>query len=123
MKNKTWRRWSQGVSTVKKSVANIWGACWRTNWRQVLWLRGEEHAGCGGCAGSSPPPCERSESRALVPRRECAGSPSPGSLGELKDQLPPLRVAGRAWAWRASVEGGRLAPDQIAVPAEQGLCR
>lgn len=38
--------------------------------------------------------------------------------GQLKDQLPPPRVAVRAWAWRASVEGGPFATDQIAMPAE-----
>ena len=41
--------------------------------------------------------------------------------GELKHQFPALRVAGRVWAGRALTEGGPLPPDQIAVPAEQGL--
>jgi hypothetical protein len=41
--------------------------------------------------------------------------------GEAKDTLTPLRVAHRARARRASMEGDPLAPDQVAVPAEQGL--
>jgi hypothetical protein len=28
-----------GVSTVKKSQASIWAACWRTNSRQLVWPR------------------------------------------------------------------------------------
>src|SRR5215469_10499106 len=33
MRKRTWSLVSQMVSTVKKSVARIWLACWRTNWR------------------------------------------------------------------------------------------
>jgi len=32
-----------------------------------------------------------------------------------------MHPTGCAWAWRASVEGGQFAVDQIAVPAEQCL--
>ena len=46
MKKRTYSLVSQTVSTVKKSVARIWSACSRTNWRHERWLR----RGAGGSA-------------------------------------------------------------------------
>ena len=124
MKNSTYSRRSQTVSTVKKSQATIPAACWRRNACQEVPVRRG--------AGSSP--CRRSDradrggrdpdAEPCAARLGCAGSPSAGSPwpGGRSAAARPRSSGGRPVS---RVRVGPRAGDQPPVPAQQrsGLTR
>ena len=119
MKNSTYSRRSQTVSTVKKSQATIPAACWRRNARQVVVARRG--------AGSSP--WRRSVVRiAVAETRTPSRSSSPLDAlvaparvlpGQADDQLLHLLV--QRWSPGPAVRVGPGAGDQPPVPAQQRL--
>jgi hypothetical protein len=121
MKKRTWRRWSQTVSTVKKSTASIWSACLADElrpgalaaaWRGLQTVAPEDVADCA-VRGAVAELEEFALDPAIAPPRVL--------LGHADDQLLTVGVlAGLVAGWPASVECP-LPADQAAVPAQQRL--
>ena len=121
IKKRTWRRWNQTVSTVKKSVASIAGRV----------LADELAPTAGSAAGSgwdalAAQDLGHAHVGDLVAELEhlaldSAIAPRWVLPSEPEGQLSPLAMASRAWSWRAPGKGGPLAANQLAMPPEEGL--
>src|SRR5262249_21196052 len=120
MKNGTLRRWSQTVSTVKNSVARIW------------WVLAHElpPAGPGSKGRRRQAVAAKDNANGLVGAAHAefgqfALNPTVSPAGVLASQAQDeLAVLGdQTWtaAPGAACEQGRIARDEIAMPAQQGL--
>lgn len=119
MKNSTYSRRNDTVSTVVKSHATIPAACWRRNARQVLVVRRgagsrlvpAERRADRGCGDPHAKPEELALDALVAPGRVLPGQPD--------DQLLCLLV--QRWPTRPTARVGPGVGDQAPVPAQQGL--
>jgi hypothetical protein len=116
MKNNTYSRRSQIVSTVKKSQATIPAACWRRNPRQVVVARRG--------AGSSPQRrADRGRrdlhTKVLELALDALVAPARILLGQADDELVDAVV--ERWSPLSMTRVGPRACDEAAVPAQQRL--
>jgi hypothetical protein len=122
MKNSTYSRCSQTVSTVKKSHATIPAACWRRNVYQVV-AAARRRAGVQPMAAQRGADHRRREAHTQVEQLALDALRAPGRVlpGEADDQLLQLLVQLRS-PWSA-VRVGPCAGHEPPVPAQERLGR